>query len=304
MDKMLKQLQAPKRNEAVKRASFNKIQNTVHQRQKRQKHRYTSVLAAAVILFVFLAASFFPNSQPVMENTTAGLLTIEKGYAVASNSTADLTYMMNWYYFDKNRVEKADLIMIQPFVTRLYEAGVPVEEMPKAPTEQLLVEMSTGSVVQIAVISYDDEHILVDMNTKQSLFLTREEAMTIKRIMHDSAESSLSDYAQLVILLLLIALYIAVFLQISPGKKEKLEQRNRKRLFLEGIGTYLIYTFVNGLSLYYFQAYNGLFIANVMALLLLLKRLVNYYNGRFEGSLYEVPLLFIFILLFTFVKCL
>ena len=304
MDKMLEQLQAPKRHETVKRASYNKIQTTIHQRRKRQKRRYTSVLAAAVILFVFLTASFFPNRQPVMENTAAGLLTIEKGYAVANNSTVDLTYMMNWYYFDKNKVEKADLTMIQPFVTRLYEEGVPIEELPNAPTEQLLVEMSNGSVGQLAVIPYDDEYVLVEMNTKQSLPLTLEEARDIDIMISDTAERSLLGPGQLVILVFLIALYIAAILEISPGKKEKLEQRYRTRLFLAGIGMYLIYIFVNGLSLYYFQAYNGLFIASVMAMLLLLKRLVNYYNGRFEGSLYEVPLLFIFMLLFTFVKCL
>lgn len=302
MDKELAQLQAPKRTQTVKQASFNKIQTTIHQRRKRQKRSYYSVLAAAAVLFVFLAASIFTGRQPVGENTAADLVTIEKGYAIANNSTADLTYMTNWYYFEKNRVKEKDLALIQPFVTKLYEAGVPVDDLPKAPAEQLLLKMSAGSIEQIAVISNNDQFVLVDMNTKQSLPLTFEEAMDIDMMMHDTVERSLLGLVRLLILSFLIAVYIAIVLQISPAKKEKMKSRNGHRYFFAAIGLYLIYTLVNGVSLYYFHAYNGLFIASAMALLLLLKWLIDYYNGRFESSIYEVPLLFIFTLLFTFVK--
>ncbi len=304
MDKELAQLQAPKRTQAAKQNSFNKIQAVINERQKYQKRSYYGVFAAAVILFVFLMASFFNGTQHVRETAAASPLTIEKGYVTANDSTADLTGMTNWYYFDKNEIDEEGLSLLQPFVTRLYELDNSISELPETPGQQLLLVMSKESAAQLAVLTYDARYLLVDMNTKQSLPLTIEEARDIEIMMSDFAERSLVGLGRLIVLSFLIVVYIAIVLHISPKRKERLEGQKGRAYFFSGIGMYIVYMLANGLSLYYFHASNGLFIASMMAMLLLIKRLIEYYNGRFESSIYEVPILFLFTILFTFVKCL
>jgi len=107
---------------------------------------------------------------------------------------------------------------------------------------------------------------------------------------------------ELFFIILLVIMYVNIVLKISPKKKEKLELKTAKYYFSVGIGTYIAFTIVYGFSLYYFNSYNGLFIASVMASLLLLKTLIEYYNGRFDRSIFEIPVFFVFALLYTFVK--
>ena len=253
---------------------------------------------------MLLTTSFFNNTELVNEKTATSSLTIEKGYVTINESIVDLTYMTKWYYFDKNKVDEYDLATIQPFITKLYASNVKLEQLPQTPDEQLLLVMSDGQVAQLAVFSdfTNDQYTLVDVNTKQALIITIDEAKDIELILFNLSSKSLSVNAELFFMILLLILYVMIVLKISPKKKEKLELKRKRYFFFVGIGTYIVYTFVNGLSLYYFNSYNGLFIASVMASLLLAKTLIEYYNGRFDRSILEVPIFFIFILLFTFVK--
>ena len=304
MDKELQQLQAPKRLNETKQLSYNTIQVKIAQRKKRKNVHYYSVVVAAAILFILLTTSFFNNTELVNEKTATSPLTIEKGYVTINESIVDLTYMTKWYYFDKNKVNDHDLAIIQPFITKLYASNVKLEQLPQTPDEQLLLVMSDGQVAQLAVFSdfTNDQYTLVDVNTKQALMITIDEAMDISLKIFNDNDKSLIAIVELFFIILLVIMYVNIVLKISPKKKEKLELKTAKYYFLVGIGTYIVYTFVNGLSLYYFHSYNGLFIASVMTSLLLVKTLIEYYNGRFDRSILEVPIFFIFILLFTFVK--
>ena len=304
MDKELQQLQAPKRSNETKQSSYNTIRVKITQRKKRQNLHYYSIVIAAAILFMLLATSFFNNTELVNEQTATSPLTIEKGYVTINESIVDLTYMTKWYYFDKNKVNDYDLAIIQPFITKLYTSNVKLEQLPQTPDEQLLLVMSDGRVAQLAVLNdqVNNQYVLVDVNTKQALTITIDEAMDIHFMIFDYNHKSLMAIVELFFIILLVIMYVNIVLKISPKKKEKLELKTAKYYFLVGIGTYIVYTFVNGLSLYYFHSYNGLFIASVMTSLLLVKTLIEYYNGRFDRSILEVPIFFIFILLFTFVK--
>ena len=304
MDKELQQLQAPKRLNETKQLSYNTIQVKIAQRKKRKNLHYYSVVVAAAILFILLTTSFFNNTELVNEQTATGPLTIEKSYVTINESIVDLTYMTKWYYFDKNKVDEYDLATIQPFITKLYASNVKLEQLPQTPDEQLLLVMSDGQVAQLAVFSdfNNDQYTLVDVNTKQALMITIDEAMDISLKIFNDNDKSLMAIVELFFYILLVILYVNTVLKISPKKKEKLELKRKRYFFFVGIGTYIVYTFVSGLSLYYFNSYNGLFIASVMTSLLLVKTLIEYYNGRFDRSILEVPIFFIFILLFTFVK--
>lgn len=304
MDKELQQLQAPKRLNETKQLSYNTIQVKIAQRKKRKNLHYYSVVVAAAILFILLTTSFFNNTELVNEKTATSPLTIEKGYVTINESIVDLTYMTKWYYFDKNKVDEYDLATIQPFITKLYASNVKLEQLPQTPDEQLLLVMSDGRVAQLAVLNdqVNNQYVLVDVNTKQALTITIDEARDIHFMIFDYNHKSLMAIVELFFYILLVILYVNTVLKISPKKKEKLELKRKRYFFFVGIGTYIVYTFVNGLSLYYFNSYNGLFIASVMTSLLLVKTLIEYYNGRFDRSILEVPIFFIFILLFTFVK--
>ena len=304
MDKELQQLQAPKRLNETKQLSYNTIQVKIAQRKKRKNLHYYSVVVAAAILFILLTTSFFNNTELVNEKTATSPLTIEKGYVTINESIVDLTYMTKWYYFDKNKVDEYDLATIQPFITKLYASNVKLEQLPQTLDEQLLLVMSDGRVAQLAVFSdfTNDQYTLVDVNTKQALMITIDEAMDISLKIFNDNDKSLMAIVELFFYILLVILYVNTVLKISPKKKEKLELKRKRYFFFVGIGTYIVYTFVNGLSLYYFNSHNGVFIASVMASLLLLKTLIEYYNGRFNRSILEVPILFLVVLLFTFVK--
>ena len=304
MDKELQQLQAPKRLNETKQLSYNTIQVKIAQRKKRKNLHYYSVVVAAAILFILLTTSFFNNTELVNEQTATSPLTIEKSYVTINESIVDLTYMTKWYYFDKNKVNEQDLAIIQPFITKLYASNVKLEQLPQTPYEQLLLVMSDGRVAQLAVLNdqVNNQYVLVDVNTKQALTITIDEARDIHFMIFDYNHKSLMAIVELFFYILLVILYVNTVLKISPKKKEKLELKKRRYFFFVSLVTCIVYTFVNGLSLYYFNSYNGLFIASVMTSLLLVKTLIEYYNGRFDRSILEVPIFFIFILLFTFVK--
>ncbi len=211
-----------------------------------------------------------------------------------NESIVDLTYMTKWYYFDKNKVNEQDLAIIQPFITKLYASNVKLEQLPQTPDEQLLLVMSDGRVAQLAVFNdhTNDQYTLVDVNTKQALMITIDEAWTFSFMIFNYNDKSLMAIVELFFNILLVIMYVNIVLKISPKKKEKLELKRKRYFFFVGIGTYIVYTFVNGLSLYYFHSYNGLFIASVMTSLLLVKTLIEYYNGRFDRSIFEVPDIF------------
>ena len=306
MNKELQQLQAPKRSNETKQLSYNTIRVKIEQRKKRKNVHYYSVLAAAAILFILLATSFFNNTKLVNEQTATSPLTIEKGYVTINESIVDLTYMMKWYYFDKNKVNEQDLAIIQPFITKLYTSNVKLEQLPQTLDEQLLLVMSDGRVAQLSVFSdfTNDQYTLVDVNTKQALMITIDEAMDIHFMIFDYNHKSLMAIVELFLNILLLIMYVTIVLKISPKKKEKLELKRKRYFFFVGLGTFIVYTFVSGLSLYYFHSYNGLFIVSVMTSLLLVKTLIEYYNGRFDRSIFEAPVFFVCVLLFTFVKLL
>mgnify|MGYP003446623064 CR=1 FL=1 len=308
MDKELQQLQAPKRSNEIRQLSYTTIQTKIAQRKKRQNIHYYSIVMAAAVLFMLLATSFFNNNTELVvnEQTATSPLTIEKGYITTNESTEDLMHMTKWYYFDKNKVSNYDLAIIQPIIEKLYASSQQLESFPQAPQEQLLLVMSDGRVTQLSLLNdqVNNQYLLVDVNTKQVLKLTMDESMDITAIYLDSGNKLLLFIVELFFILLLVILYVNTVLKISPQKKEKLALKHTKYYFLAGIGTYIVYSIVSGFSLYYFHSYNGLFIASVMASLLLAKTLIEYYNGRFDRSILEVPIFFIFILLFTFVKLL
>jgi len=305
MDKDLQQLQAPKRSNETKKLSYTTIRAKIEKRKKRKNVHYYSVLAAAAILFILLATSFFNhNTELINEKTATSSLTIEKGYITTNDLIEDLTHMTNWYYFDKNKVNEQDLAIIQPFITKLYASNVKLEQLPQTPYEQLLLVMSDGRVAQLAVLNdqVNNQYVLVDVNTKQALTITIDEARDIHFMIFDYNHKSLMAIVELFFIILLVIMYVNIVLKISPKKKEKLELKTAKYYFSVGIGTYIAFTIVYGFSLYYFNSYNGLFIASVMASLLLLKTLIEYYNGRFDRSIFEIPVFFVFALLYTFVK--
>lgn len=307
MEKELQQLQAPKRLNETKQLSYHTIQIKINERKKRQNLHYYSIVVAAAVLFMLLATSFFNNNTELINKQTAtSPLTIEKGYITTNDSVEDLTYMTKWYYFDKNKLNEHELATLQPFVTKLYASNMQLEEFPQLPSKQLLLVMSDGRIVQLAVLidNNDEQFTIVDVNTKQALKLTMDESMDITDIYLDSLNKPLFFIFELFFIVLLFILYGTTVLKISPKKKEKLELKTTKYYFLVGIAFYVIYTFVSGLSLYYFHSNNGLFIASFMASLLLAKTLIEYYNGRFDRSILEVPIFFIFVLLFTFVNLL
>ena len=306
MDKELQQLQAPKRSNEIRQLSYTTIQTKIAQRKKRQNIHYYSIVMAAAVLFMLLATSFFNNNTELVNKQTAtNPLTIERGYITTNDSTENLTFMTKWYYFDKNKLNEYELSTLQPFVTKLSTSNMLLEKFPQTPNKQLLLVMSNGRIVQLTLLSdsNDIQHdVLIDVNTKQALKLTMDESMDITAIFFDSANKSLRFIFELFIIILLFLLYGTTVHKISPKKKEKLELKTTKYYFLVGLAFYILYTFVSGLSLYYFHSHNGLFIASVMASLLLVKTLIEYYNGRFDRSIFEVPIFFIFVLLFTFVK--
>lgn len=302
MDKELQDSQAQKQSNEMMQSSNTTIQSNKNKNNKR-KLNYYSVAVAAAILLIILTFSIM-RSEHESEKTSSSL-TIEKGYSIDIESTVDITHMTKWYYFEKNKVSEYDLGTVQPFISKLYNSNVKSEELPEAPDEQLLLRMSNGQVAQVAVIKDDtnDQYYFADVNTKQALLITIEEAKDITYMIFDSAKRSLIIPVQTFLFILLLIMYVNTVLKISPKKKEKLEMKKRSYYFFVGIGTYFVFTFVNGLSLYYFDSYNGLFIASVMASLLLMKALFEYYNGRFDRSIFEIPVFFVFVLLSTFVIC-
>ena len=166
--------------------------------------------------------------------------------------------------------------------------------------------MSDGQVAQIAVLfDYDnDRYSLVDINSKHALPITIDEAREIEHMMIDQAGKSLVGLVKVLLFAFLVVLYIAAVMKISPLKKEARGSKKESFYFLAAVVTYVVYTFIGGLSLYFFHSYNALFIASAMTILLLVKVLIEYYNGRFERSIFEVPAFFLFVLLVTIVRCL
>ena len=306
MENKLRQLQAPKRSTEMKQASFLAISEKVNQRKKRQIRSYYSVVLATAVLLALLTASLLEDTQRVDKMTATSPLTIERGYAIPNESTDNLTHLSKWYYFDKNKMNEDDLAFIQPYITKLYASNSKGEEFTHSPFAQLLLVMSDGQVAQVAVLfDYDNEqYSLVDINSKHSLPITIDEAREIEHMIIDQAEKSLVGLIEVLLFAFLVVLYIAAVMKISPLKKEARESKKRSFYFLVAVVMYVVYTFISGLSLYFFHSYNALFIASGMTILLLVKVLLEYYNGRFERSLFEVPVFFLFVLLVTIVRCL
>ena len=306
MENELRQLQAPKRSTATKQSSLLAIRETVNRRKKRQIRHYYSVVLAAAVLLVLLTASLLEGTQPVDNMTSASTLTINQGYTIQNEWNGNLTHLSKWYYFDKKKVNENDLAFIQPYITKLYASNGKGEEFTYTPSNQLLLVMEDGQVAQVAVLSHsdNDHYSLVDINSKQSLPITLEEAQEVERMMMDSAEKLFVDFVELVLICFLVVLYIAAVMKISPLKKEACKSKKWSFYFLAGVVIYVVYTVVSGVSLYFFHSYNALFIASVMSILLLLRVMMEYYNGRFERRIFEVPVFFLFILLVTIVRSL
>ncbi|WP_332645714.1 hypothetical protein [Lysinibacillus sp. 54212] len=306
MDKELQRLQAPGRSNQTKQSSFCELQKKINTRKRQQKRNYYSVLVATAVLLIFIATSMMNSPAMIEENDTAASLHIEKGYAINMDAAIDVRYMTKWYYFDKNKVSEYELGTVQPFLTKLFASNVRMKELPQLREEQLLLEMSNGQILQLALLYEDakDQYILANINTKQALPLTMEEAKQIEFIIYNFAKKSYLGVVKLFLMILSLIAYLLVIMQISPKRKEKLESKKASYYVPVVFGTYVLYTIVAGISLYNFHSYNGLFIASIMTSLFIMKALGEYYNGRFERSLFEVPIFFVFVLLLTFVKCL
>ncbi|WP_107840009.1 hypothetical protein [Metasolibacillus meyeri] len=303
MDRELLQLQAPVRTKVGKQTSLQAIQASIRQQQKRQKKQYYSVLVAAILLVSILSASFLNGTSNTTNNMAAQAGTIEKGYIVQHRAT-ELSYMMQWYYFQKKEISKQNLAMLESYLPQLPEEGASInkESITVLPEKQLLLKMSDGRLVQVAIFPYEEQQLMfVDAHTRQTIVLSIEEAQEVSEIIGHT--DSLNFFVKLLLLLVIGVIGMKGTYYFYRSKGEPKRERAKITYFLSGFCVYVLWTFINGISYYYFGAINGLFVATAWTLLFLGKLLIDYYKGKFNYSILAIVPFFVMILAMIFVYC-
>ncbi|MEC1178381.1 hypothetical protein P9B03_07805 [Metasolibacillus meyeri] len=301
MDRELLQLQAPVRTKIAKQTSLQAIQASIRQQQKRQKKQYYSVLVAAILLVSILSASFLNGTSNTTNNMAAQAGTIEKGYIVQHRAT-ELSYMMQWYYFQKKKINEQNLTILEPYIQNIPTSTVKTESLSIWPEKQFLLKMSEGQIQQVAIFPYEEQQLMfVDAHTRQTVVLAIEEAQEVSEIIGHT--DSLNFFVKSLLLLVIGVIGMKGTYYFYRSKGEPKRERAKITYFLAGFCVYVLWTFINGISYYYFGAINGLFVATAWTLLFLGKLLIDYYKGKFNYSIFAIVPFFVMILAMIFVYC-
>lgn len=302
MDEQLKKLKAPERTATQRSASLQKIKaHTVKNGNRVKWQYYTTLVSAAMLLLVLLASILAPQqSGPATQVSANSSTQIEKIYFLKTFNNEYVPQISKWYYLGKNKASKKELELLVPYLNKLTTAEMNEVRYRNDSYQDFLVQYEDGSkhYVQMHLL---DGHDLWDSTTHQKVALTEDEWLALQDIV-ESQNAWYRSALNLGLIILAYFVYINVIRKVSPMLRLNFESQNRKikrSQLWRGIGFYLLLILLVGQSGAIYSAVNLLFVASVLALFFSARLLLDYWNGNFKRSFWEIPISTAFYTLFV-----
>lgn len=304
MDEQFKKLQAPKRTLEQQTQSYKHIKSKIKLRARYQRLQVIGTGMATVAL-IFVLLTMLINNSTIVPNHAASSAPLEKAYYFTNLSAEPIEDIDKWYYTSKTKIAPQDLKFLAQIAdntiqaTRVYEG----DGLPPASRDFLLFyDDGAKQYLQYwaTTINQRQEQFVMDVATKQVYELTEAESAQLQKLSRELR--IVSEILKLVIFGLVVSAALLVCLKFNLlGSTEKFNRTKKWKPFLLGIGFYVYATILQGVSLYYFGAENGLFVASLLLLPILLYHWRQLGKSHYQVSTWVLPIVTLVAIYYVFV---
>lgn len=269
MDEQFKNLQAPIRTAEQQTKSLTQIKGKIKRRQRFQKLQLMGTSFSAIAL-VFLLVSLFTTNGAPLSRQAATSASLEKAYYFSNHSEQPIANIEKWYYTSKSKLANEELDFLAQLADQISQSQQYLEEQQLPPAfRDFILYYDDGSTrylqFWITTMNGQNERIVWDAATKQVYELTSSESEQLKLM---TQESKLwMSFVRLVLFFAVLYVVLIVSLHFNLlGNLEKLTAMKTWKMIVLGFSTYIYTVIGQGLSLYYFDSINALFVGGFLFL--------------------------------------
>lgn len=269
MDEHFKNLQAPIRTSEQQTISLTQIKGQIKRRQRFQKLQLIGTSFSAIALVFLLVLLLTTNSEP-LSRQAATSASLEKAFYFSNHSEQPIPHIEKWYYTSKSKLANKDLDLLAQLANQISQSQQYLEEQQLPPAfRDFILYYEDGSTrylqFWITTMNGQNERFVWDAATKQVYELTLSESEQLKMMTQDS--KLWTSFVKLVIFfaILYVALIVSLHFNLL-GNLEKMTTMKPWKAIVLGFSTYMYNVMGQGLSLYYFDSINVLFLGGFLFL--------------------------------------
>lgn len=306
MDEQLKEMTAPPRSEIQKAQSLVSIQRKITRQDYYKKGQYWMTLSMTIAVLFFVIFSLIGIGQTsIIETTTAtSAPKLEKVYKIYNQGPEPLYDIEKWYYPEKFRVtSKRNLDFFEAISQNVAKSNELNEiQWPAAMNDYLLIyEDGTSRYLQFWSSKANNRISPFVLNPETQQVYEPSQTDIVKFVeLNGSKGSNLTFLIKFVGLVILILWFIYITKQyqlIIESKQKGVVIKS----FLMGIGFYVYYVIVKGISLYIFHTVHGLFVGGIMMIPFVVNSWINYKKRNMPTSLWLLPIIALIIAYLIFI---
>lgn len=303
MDEQFKNLQAPKRTAAQQTKSLQQIKGKLNKRKRLERFQVIGTSLASVALVVMIALLFTLPTETVRNQATSAD-SLQRAYYFQNQSDEPVTEIDQWYYTGKTKVAQKDLALLAQLAERTMQSTDYNELQWSAAYRDFILHYEDGSTRYLqfwSTIVYDRiDQFVMDATTKQVYQLSGNESADLQKIAQGPSLLSLVFKLFGLVVVSYVTVIICVHFHLL-GRTQQNHPTNTRKVVALVIAFYIYSTLVKGLSLYYFGAYNGLFIFGLFILPFLLYHWRQLGKSTYHISTWALPVLALVIIYYVFV---